>query len=202
MKFILILAGMQKNKQNCRIWDTENPHAYIEKPTHSKRVTVWCGFWFRGIIELFFFENEQGETVTVNGDRYRAMFTKIEEENIGNIWFQQDDATCHTAEAIFDVLRSIFEDRIISRKADIVWPPRSSDLTSLDYFLWDAVKKKCYADNLVTFDALKDNIREAIGEIQLHIIGNVLKCATAWPAEAAIWMKLFPIINRKDYTFK
>ena len=26
-----------------------------------------------------------------------------------------------------------------------------------------------------TIDALKDNIREAIGEIQLHIIDNVLK---------------------------
>ena len=39
---------------------------------------------------IFFFENEQGGTVTVNGDRYRAMlneflFTKIEEEDIGNI---------------------------------------------------------------------------------------------------------------------
>ena len=26
--------GGYVNKQNCRIWDTENPHAYIEKPTH------------------------------------------------------------------------------------------------------------------------------------------------------------------------
>ena len=34
----------------------------------------------------------------------------IEEEDIGNIWFQQDGATCHTAEATLDV----FEDRIIS----------------------------------------------------------------------------------------
>ena len=73
---------------------------------HPKRVTVWCGFWSRGIIGTFFFENEQGEDVTVNGDRYRAMFkeflfTKIEEEDIDNIWFQQDGATCHIAGATY-----------------------------------------------------------------------------------------------------
>ena len=38
------------------------------------------------------------------------------------------------------------------------------------------VKDKCYADKPVTIDALKDNIREAIGEI--HIIDNVLKNCT------------------------
>ena len=32
------------NKQNCCIWGTENPHAYIEKLTHSTRVTVCSGF--------------------------------------------------------------------------------------------------------------------------------------------------------------
>ena len=29
--------------------------------------------------------------------------TEIEEEDIGNIWFQKDDAMCHTAEATLDV---------------------------------------------------------------------------------------------------
>ena len=108
----------------------ENPHAYIEKPTHPIRVSVWCGFWSRGIIGQFFFENQQIEAVTVNGDRYLSMlneflFTKIEEEDIGNILFRQDAVTSHTAEATLDVLRSVFEDRIISRKADVVWPPRN-----------------------------------------------------------------------------
>ena len=70
--------GGYVNKQDYRIWGTENPHAYIEKPMHLKRVTVLS----IGIIGPFFFENKQGEAVTVNGDRYRAMlneflFTKI-----------------------------------------------------------------------------------------------------------------------------
>ena len=92
------------------------------------------------------------------------MFTKIEEEDIGNIWFQQDDAMCHIAETTFDVLRPVFEIRIISRRADVVWPPRSCYLTSLYYYLWGAVKLKCYIDKPQTINALKDNIREAIGE--------------------------------------
>ena len=58
----------------------------------------------------FLFENKQAETVTVNSHRYRAMlnkflYTKIEEEDIGNIWFQQDGATYHTSEATLDVLK-------------------------------------------------------------------------------------------------
>ena len=60
-----------------------------------RRTQNECGYWSRGIIGPFFFENKQREAVIVNGDRYRAMlnevlFTKIEEENIGNIWFQQE----------------------------------------------------------------------------------------------------------------
>ena len=90
--------GGYVNKQNCHIWGTESLQAHIEKLTHIKRVTVWCRFWARGIIEPFSFENEQRVAVTVNGHRYRAMlseflFTKIEEEDIGKNWFQQDGAS-------------------------------------------------------------------------------------------------------------
>ena len=143
------------NKQNCRIWGTENQH---RKPTHSKRVCLVRTLRYRGIIGLFFFENEQGDAITANSDCYRALlseflFTKIEEEDIDHIWFQQDGATCYTAAATLDVLRPIF-----FRKADVIWPSRSCELTL-------AVKDKCYADKPETIDALKDNIREAIGEI-------------------------------------
>ena len=67
------------------------------------------------------------------------------------------------------------EDRIISRRADVVWPPRSCDLTPLDYYLRGVEKDKCYAYKSETIDALKDSIRAAKGEIQLRTIDNVLK---------------------------
>ena len=63
---------------------------------------------------IFFFENEQREAIKVNGDRYRAMlneflFIKIEEEDNGNLWFQQDGATCHSAAATLAVLRLVLK---------------------------------------------------------------------------------------------
>ena len=48
-------------------------------------------------------------------------------------------------------------------------------MTPLHYYLWSAVKHKCYAVKPQTIDALKNNIHEAIGKIQLHKIDNVLK---------------------------
>ena len=75
-----------------------------------------------------------------------------------------------TQPKLLSVLCPVLEDRIISRRADIVWAPRSYNLTPLDYYLWGAIKDKCYADKAETIDALKHNIREALGEIQLHTI--------------------------------
>ena len=46
----------------------------------------------------------------------------------------------------------------------------ASELTPMAYYLWGAVKAKCYADKQETIDALKDNISEANGEIQLQPI--------------------------------
>ncbi|GFU79913.1 uncharacterized protein TNCV_577931 [Trichonephila clavipes] len=139
------------NKQNCHIWSEANPQVYVETPLHPEKLTVWCALWAGGIIGPYFFKNDEGHNVTVNGDRYRAMITnffipELNNHDVQELWFQQDGATCHTARATDDLLKDTFGDRLISRFGPVNWPPRSCDLTLLDYFLWGYVKSLVYAD--------------------------------------------------------
>ena len=73
-----------------------------------------------------------------NGDRYRAilnefLFTKIEEEDFGNIWFQQDGATCHIAESTLDVLRPVFLKIALSAAISHRWPKSKISVTSTSH---------------------------------------------------------------------
>ncbi|GFW82044.1 putative LOC100569746 [Trichonephila clavipes] len=55
------------------------------------------------------------------------------------------------------------------------WPPRSYDLTPLDYFLWGYVKSLVYADKPQTLDHLEDNIRRVIADIRPQMLEKVIE---------------------------
>ncbi|GFX88431.1 uncharacterized protein TNCV_2278991 [Trichonephila clavipes] len=127
------------NKQNCRIWSEANPQVYVKTPLHPEKLTVWCALWAGGIIGPYFFKNDEGHNVTVNGDRYRAMITnffipELNNHDVQELWFQQDGATCHTARATIDLLKDTFGDRLISRFGPVNWPPRSCDINTARLF--------------------------------------------------------------------
>ncbi|GFV61381.1 putative transposable element [Trichonephila clavipes] len=148
-----------------------NPQVYVETSLHPEKLTVWCALWAGGIIGPYFFKTDEGHNVTGNGDRYRAMITnffipELNNHDVQELWFQQDGATCHTARATIDLLKDTFGDRLISRFGPVNWPPRSCDLTPLDYFLWGYVKSLVYADRPQTLDHLEDNIRRVISDIR------------------------------------
>ncbi|GFX94889.1 uncharacterized protein TNCV_2379621 [Trichonephila clavipes] len=147
------------NKQNCRISSEANPQVYVETPLHPEKLTVWCALWAGGIIGPYFFKNDEGHNVTVNGDRYRAMITnffipELNNHDVQVLWFQQDGAAC-------------FE--------PVNWPPRSCDLTPLDYFLWGYVKSLVYADKPQTLNHLEDNIHRVIADIRPQMLGKVIE---------------------------
>ena len=90
--------------------------------------------------EPYFFENEADQTATVNGawncDIIIHFFlSKLDDIDVVNMWFQQDDAICHTANETIQLLQEIFPCPVLSRFGDQNWPSRSCDLTLLDFFL-------------------------------------------------------------------
>jgi hypothetical protein len=50
-------------------------------------------------------------------------------------YFQQDEATAHSARTTITMLREFFDNRLISRNTENIWPPRSCDLRPVDFFL-------------------------------------------------------------------
>ncbi|GFY00608.1 gamma-tubulin complex component 2 [Trichonephila clavipes] len=90
---------------------------------------------------------------------------ELNNHDVQELWFQQDGATCHTARATINLLKDTFGDRLISRFGLVNWPPRSCDLTPLDYFLWGYVKSLVYADKPQMLDHLEDNNRRVIADI-------------------------------------
>ena len=83
---------------------------------------------------------ERGRAATVNGARYRDTITrffppKLDDIDVADTRFQRDDATCHTADETIQLPHETFPGRVLSRFGDQNWPPRSCDLTPLDFFL-------------------------------------------------------------------
>ncbi|GFY36191.1 uncharacterized protein TNCV_4845631 [Trichonephila clavipes] len=163
------------NKQNCRIWSEANPQVYVETPLHPEKhcLVRFMGWW-----------NPSSKTMKATTLQSmvigRAMITnffipELNNHEVQELWFQQDGATCHTARATIDLLKDTFGDRLISRFGPVNWPPRSCDLTPLDYFLWGYVKSLVYADKPQTLDHLEDNIRRVIADIRPQMLEKVIE---------------------------
>jgi len=82
-----------------------------------------------GIIGPYFFENEAGNAVIVNADRYVEMLQNFFTPQLArfavneNTLFQQDKATRHTARMSMNAVNALSPNRVVSRNGDIPWPP-------------------------------------------------------------------------------
>ena len=104
-----------------------------------------------------------------------AKLEENEEFDINDMWFQQDGATSHTARVTIDLLKGKFGERVISRNGLVEWPPRSCDLTPLDFFLWGYIKSLVCANKPATLDDLKNNIQREIANVPVEMCVRVVE---------------------------
>lgn len=161
------------NSQNYRIWGSEKPNNALQSaPLHPQKVTVWCGISSSGLIGPIFLRKKE----TVDRDVYRRILTEAFNEAeaktlTGDHYWQQDGASCHCTQENLEFIRSVFGDRVISRRypeifdSGIAWPARSPDLSPCDFFLWGNCKDKVYRDRPKTLEELKRKIERVMSEI-------------------------------------
>ena len=129
---------------------------------------MWVGLMGNGtIIGPFFFGQ------SINGEDYLDMineevvpalrqlprYRSRRNNQFRRIWWAQDGAPPHRRRIVTDRIAELFGDRVIALNHAVEWPPRSPDLTPLDFFLWGYLKSKVCQTPPGNLDKLERRIR-------------------------------------------
>ena len=77
------------------------------------------------------------------------------------LWFQHGGAPAHFALNVREYLNNVFPNRWIGRGGPVQWPPRSPDLTLMDFFIWEEMKCLVYETPTDTPEELVARVAEA-----------------------------------------
>ncbi len=145
------------NTHNVRMYAPRNnaPRDFTyDIPNNKQKVLVWAGILGNGdLIGPVFIDGN------MNGAKYlevidqtivphllrNGRYHQNQNGSIRHVWFFQDGAPCHRAQRVHQRLETLFPGRVVGLGHAIEWPPRSPDLTPLDYFLWGYVKAQVFA---------------------------------------------------------
>ena len=163
------LNGNINTKNNVYYAPKGNPPTYnYDVPESRDKVTVWIGLSGDGsLIGPHFFPNN------VNGQNYLDMLNNLVIPTLSlnhlfdfdQLWWAQDGAPAHRLGEVTRRLREIFDDRLVILGNNPEWPPRSPDLTPLDFFLWGYLKDKVFTSPCPNVIALRRRI-----QIQVEIL--------------------------------
>lgn len=146
------------NFHNNHFYAVENPHVFREIHFQRKiRVNVWGGVIGNNIIGPIFLPQK------LTGQVYlRTIVNNVPNLlnqiglDIGDIWFQQDGAPPHWSISVRRRLDVLFPNHWIGRNGPIGMPPRSPDLTVMDFFLWGWLKNHVYRVEINDENHLRD----------------------------------------------
>ncbi|KAJ4441602.1 hypothetical protein ANN_11458 [Periplaneta americana] len=156
------------NWHNVRIRDTQIPFVYREHARDSPKVNVWCGLMNK-IVGPFFFHEE-----SITGPVYQDILEQFLYHQVADLQpqviFQQDGAHPHWSLNIRNSLTETFPDRWIGSGRLIWWPPRSPDITPLDFFLWGYVKDRVFETSVQDLQDFRTRTRDTIATVSMNML--------------------------------
>lgn len=184
------------NRHNMHYWCDQNPH-WMRQADHQHRFTVnvWCGIHRGRVLGPHFIQGRlTGETFNrfLNNELIELL-EDIPLNQRNTMWFQLDGCPSHFSRAVRGTLREKFPGRCIGRGMDVEEPPRSPDLTVMDYYLWGRLKDIVYERRPLNVVDLRNKIAEAI---------QSLSVAEILCAERDFRPRLLRCINEEGYHFE
>lgn len=161
------------NIHNAHYWTEANPR--VVRPDHFQTrfsVNVWAGILGNRILGPVFLDRMNGDTyLRLLRTRVRRMLERIPLEEISGLHFQHDGAPPHFSISVREFLNRVWYGREmwIGRGGPVQWPPRSPDLTPLDFFLWGRVKDLVYGQtghDIRSVGELKRRIKRAFRKVK------------------------------------
>lgn len=128
------------NRQNYRYWSDNNPcWAEDRRGQINPKVNVWCGIFNNRVIGPVFIEGNLTATryLTLLRNQLENFIDELPLNDRRIMYFQQDGAPPHFSLEVRAYLDELLPERWIGRRGPVEWPPRSPDLTPLDFFSGD-----------------------------------------------------------------
>ena len=166
---------------NCVLSSDGNYQNEKENTINTPGVTVFGALWNEELIGPIFFDaplTSENYLEALNSTIFPYIVSLHSSQmNAKHLIFQQDGAPPHFGAKVRDALNERLPGKWIGRRGCIDWPPKSPDLTPIDYFLWVYLKNKVYRRKFRKVDELKTRIKEEFKSLRSNKL--VIKRVTA-----------------------
>ena len=191
---MMISLNPHFNRQNDGRWQLKGQQdrvaQLVTRKAFAKSIHMWVGLnWHTGIIGPFFIDEidaphlsnrDRGKSSnSLTGAKYKLLieesimpeiYMKVPEHVVKReFWWQQDGAGPHVSAAPLALLRSIFGERILSRKTNYAWPARSPDLNPLDFSFWALMRKHISSLQPKNLIEIKYAARDAVAALEPYV---------------------------------
>lgn len=164
------------NRHNAHYWALENPSWGMSvKHQVQWSINVWCGIWKDQLIGPVFYDG------SLDGPKYLQLLMDVLPDFIEDVplsllsalWFQHDGAPPHKPNTVRQFLNNTFGPQIIGYGGHVEWPPRSPDLTPLDFFLWGYIKQQVYQTPPTSLIDLQQRVINSCATVTPQMLRNV-----------------------------